>query len=122
MSILINKETKVLCQGITGSAGAFHAQQCLEYGTRMVGGVTPGKGGQKVASIPVFNSVKEAVAETGATASMIFVPAAFAAGAILEASAAGISLIVAITEGIPVLDMARVKGKLAASGWAGHLI
>jgi succinyl-CoA synthetase alpha subunit len=122
MSILINKETKVICQGITGSAGAFHAQQCLEYGTRMVGGVTPGKGGQKVASIPVFNTVKEAVAETGATASVIFVPAPFAAGAILEAASAGISLIVAITEGIPVLDMARVKAKLAASGWAGHLI
>jgi succinyl-CoA synthetase alpha subunit len=116
MSILINKETKVICQGITGSAGAFHAQQCLEYGTRMVGGVTPGKGGQKVAGIPVFNTVKEAVAETGASASIIFVPAPFAAGAILEAASAGISLIVAITEGIPVLDMARVKAKLATTG------
>src|SRR5882672_12746550 len=116
MSILINKETKVLCQGITGSAGAFHAQQCLEYGTRMVGGVTPGKGGQKVVGIPVFNTVKEAVAETGATASVIFVPAPFAAGAILEAASAGISLIVTITEGIPVLDMARVKAKLATTG------
>src|SRR5882672_8749187 len=114
MSILINKETKVLCQGITGSAGAFHAQQCLEYGTRMVGGVTPGKGGQKVVGIPVFNTVKEAVAETGATASVIFVPAPFAAGAILEAASSGISLIVTITEGIPVLDMARVKAKLTS--------
>jgi succinyl-CoA synthetase alpha subunit len=122
MSILINKETKVICQGITGSAGAFHAQQCLEYGTRMVGGVTPGKGGQKVATIPVFNTVKEAIAATGATASVIFVPAPFAAGAILEAASAGVSLIVTITEGIPVLDIARVKAKLASSGWGGRLI
>ncbi len=122
MSILIDKDTKVLCQGITGSAGAFHAQQCLEYGTRMVAGVTPGKGGQKVAGIPVFNSVKEAVGETGATASVIFVPAPFAASATLEAAEAGISLIVVITEGIPVLDMARVKARLASSGWAGRLI
>ena len=122
MSILINKETKVICQGITGSAGSFHAQQCLDYGTQMVGGVTPGKGGQKVGTIPVFNTVKEAVQATGATASVIFVPAAHAANAILEAATAGISLIVCITEGIPVLDMARVKARLAAMSWPGRLI
>jgi succinyl-CoA synthetase alpha subunit len=122
MSILIDKDTKVICQGITGSAGSFHAQQCLAYGTQVVAGVTPGKGGTKVGEIPVFNTVKEAVQATGATASMIFVPAPFAAGAILEAANAGLSLIVAITEGIPVLDMARVKAKLAAMDWPGRLI
>jgi len=116
------QRNEVICQGITGSAGAFHAQQCLEYGTRMVGGVTPGKGGQNVAGIPVFNSVQEAVNETGASATVIFVPAKFAAGAILEAAAAGISFIVTITEGIPVLDMARTKAKLAAMGWNGRMI
>src|SRR5438445_10594296 len=122
MSILINKDTRVIVQGITGSAGAFHTQQCLEYGTRMGGGVTPGKGGEKVAGLPVFNTVKEAVVATGATASVIFVPAPFAAGAILEAASAGISLIVTITEGIPVLDMSRVKAQLASSAWPGRLI
>ncbi len=122
MSILIDKDTKVLCQGITGSSGAFHAKLCLEYGTRMVAGVTPGKGGQKVAGIPVFNTVKEAVQETGASASISFVPAVFAANAILEAAAADLSLIVCITEGIPILDMARAKAKLASSGWPGRLI
>src|SRR4051812_49718135 len=107
MSILVNKDTKVVVQGITGSAGSFHAQQCLAYGTQVVGGVTPGKGGAKVGPIPVFNSVKEAVQATGANATLIFVPAAFAGNAIVEAGEAGIPLIVIITEGIPVLDMAR---------------
>jgi succinyl-CoA synthetase alpha subunit len=122
MSILIDKNTKVICQGITGSAGSFHTQQCLAYGTQMVGGVTPGKGGSKVGEVPVFNTVKEAVASTGANATMIFVPAAFAANAIIEAAEAGIALIVTITEGIPVLDMARVKARLAAMRWPGRMI
>ena len=122
MSILIDKNTKVICQGITGSAGSFHAQQCLAYGTQMVGGVTPGKGGTKVGTIPVFNTVKEAVDATGAAASMLFVPAKFAADAIMEAANGGITLIVCITEGIPVLDMARVKAKLAAMKWPGRMI
>src|SRR5205814_2387731 len=108
--------------GITGSAGSFHAQQCQAYGTQVVAGVTPGKGGAQVGDIPVFNSCKEAVQATGANASMIFVPAAFAAGAILEAATAGIRLIVCITEGIPVLDMARTKARLAAMNWNGRLI
>src|SRR4051812_23027720 len=122
MSILVNKDTKVLCQGITGSAGSFHAQQCLAYGTQVVAGVTPGKGGGKVGTIPVFNTVQEAVDATDATASMIFVPAAFAANAIIEAATAGIRLIVTITEGIPVLDMAKAKARLAAMKWTGRLI
>ncbi len=122
MSILIDKNTKVICQGITGSAGSFHAQQCLAYGTQLVGGVTPGKGGSKVGDIPVFNTVKEAVEKTGATASMQFVPAKFAADAIIEAATAGITLIVCITEGIPVLDMARAKAKLTTMNWKGRLI
>ncbi len=122
MSILIDKNTKVICQGITGAAGSFHTQQCLAYGTQIVGGVTPGKGGTQVGPVPVFNSVKEAVQVTGAEASMSFVPAAFAANAILEAATAGIRLIVCITEGIPVLDMARVKARLAAMDWKGRLI
>ena len=108
MSILINKNTKVLCQGITGSVGQFHTQGCLDYGTQMVGGVTPGKGGQTVLGLPVFDTVSQAVAETGANATMIFVPPAFAADAILEAIDAGIEVVIAITEGIPVLDMVRV--------------
>ena len=108
MSILINKETRVICQGITGKVGEFHTRGCLEYGTKMVGGVTPGKGGETVAGLPVFDTVMEAVEKTGATASMIFVPPAFAADAILEAIDAGIACICAITEGVPVLDMARV--------------
>src|ERR1700690_3132652 len=103
MSILVNKDTKVICQGITGSAGAFHTKGCLEYGTKMVGGVTPGKGGTKEPNgLPVFATVQQAVAPTGAVATMIFVPPPFAADAIMEAAAAGIKVIVAITEGIPV--------------------
>jgi succinyl-CoA synthetase alpha subunit len=114
MSILVNKQTTVLCQGITGSAGAYHTKQCLEYGTKMVGGVTPGKGGQKDANgLPVFDTVSQAVAATGATATMIFVPPPMAADAIMEAADAGIGVIIAITEGIPVLDMVKVKAYLA---------
>ena len=108
MSILVNQDTKVICQGITGGAGAFHTKGCLEYGTKMVGGVTPGKGGQTVEDLPVFDTVEQAVAETGATATMIFVPAPFTADAILEAADAGIEVIAAITEGVPVMDMIRV--------------
>src|SRR6187397_3515496 len=107
MSILIDKTTKVLCQGITGKVGEFHTKGCLEYGTQMVGGVTPGKGGEKVQGLPVFDTVAEAVAKTGADATMIFVPPPATADAILEALDAGIKTIIAITEGIPVLDMAR---------------
>ena len=110
MSILVNKDTKVICQGITGAAGAFHTKGCLEYGTKMVGGVTPGKGGTKEANgLPVFDTVRQAVNATGADATMIFVPPPFAADAIMEAADAGIRVIVAITEGIPVLDMVKVK-------------
>jgi succinyl-CoA synthetase alpha subunit len=110
MSILVNQETKVICQGITGSAGAFHTKQCLEYGTQMVGGVTPGKGGTRDANgLPVFDTVREAANATGADATMIFVPPPFAADAIMEAAAAGIKVVVAITEGIPVLDMVRAR-------------
>ena len=112
MSVLIDKNTRVICQGFTGSQGTFHSRQALDYGTRLVGGVTPGKGGQTHLDLPVFNTVREAVDTTGAEASMIYVPAAFAADAILEAAAAGIKLIVCITEGIPVLDMLRVKAVL----------
>jgi succinyl-CoA synthetase alpha subunit len=113
MSILVNKNTRVICQGITGSAGAFHTKQCLEYGTKMVGGVTPGKGGIKDPNgLPVFDTVTQAVAETGANATMIFVPPPGAADAIMEAADAGLEVIVAITEGIPVLDMVKVKAFL----------
>jgi succinyl-CoA synthetase alpha subunit len=108
MSILVNKSTRVICQGITGKAGAFHTKGCKDYGTQMVGGVTPGKGGETVEGLPVFDTVAEAVEKTGANASMIFVPAAFTADAILEALDAGIKVICAITEGVPVLDMVRV--------------
>jgi len=108
MSILINKETRVLCQGITGRVGTFHTQGCLEYGTQMVAGVTPGKGGQEVEGLPVFDTVVEAVEKTGVDATMIFVPPAFTADAILEAIDAGIKTIIAITEGVPVLDMVPV--------------
>ena len=116
MSILINKDTKVICQGITGSVGEFHTKGCLEYGTKMVGGVTPGKGGQTAAGLPVFDTVEEAVTETGADATMIFVPPPFAADAILEAIAAKIPVICAITEGIPVLDMVRVYAAAKEAG------
>lgn len=109
MSIFINRETKVLVQGITGSEGSFHARQCMAYGTRIVAGVTPGKGGQQMDNVPVFNTVQEAVDKTGANASMIFVPPAFGADAIMEAADAGVELIVVITEGIPIMDMVRVK-------------
>ena len=112
MSILIDAGTRVICQGFTGAQGTFHSRQALDYGTRLVGGVTPGKGGQTHLGLPVFNTAVEAVAATGAQATMIYVPAAFAADAILEAAAAGIQLIVCITEGIPVLDMLRVKAVL----------
>ncbi len=113
MSILVNAPTKVICQGITGKQGLFHTRQSLAYGTKMVGGVTPGKGGTFIEGLPVFNTVAEAVRETGAQASMIFVPGPFAADAIMEAADAGIELIVCITEGIPVLDMVVAKGYLA---------
>ena len=108
MSILVDRNTRVICQGITGEVGEFHTRGCLEYGTRMVGGVTPGKGGEKIADLPVFDTVAEARDATGANATMIFVPPPFAADAILEAVAAEVELVIAITEGIPVLDMARV--------------
>ena len=109
MSILVNKNTKVICQGITGEQGTFHTRQMVQYGTKMVGGVTPGKGGSTVDGIPVFDTVDEARTKTGASASVIYVPAAFAADAIMEAVDAGIELVVCITEGIPVLDMVKVK-------------
>jgi succinyl-CoA synthetase alpha subunit len=112
MSVLIDSQTGVICQGFTGAQGTFHSRQALQYGTRLLGGVTPGKGGQTHLDLPVFNTVRDAVAATGAVATMIYVPAAFAADAILEAAAAGIGLIVCITEGIPVLDMLRVKAVL----------
>ncbi len=109
MSILLNKNTKVICQGFTGSQGTYHSEQAIEYGTRMVGGVTPGKGGQVHLDLPVFNTVADAVIETGAEASVIYVPAPFCKDSILEAVSAGIKLIVCITEGIPTLDMLAVK-------------
>jgi succinyl-CoA synthetase alpha subunit len=109
MSILVNKNTKVICQGFTGKQGTFHSEQAIAYGTKMVGGVTPGKGGQTHLGLPVFDTVRAAVSETGADATMIYVPAAFAADSILEAAAAGIKVIACITEGIPVRDMRKVK-------------
>jgi succinyl-CoA synthetase alpha subunit len=112
MSIFVDKNTRLLVQGITGKEGQFHARQCIDYGTKVVAGVTPGKGGQRVDDVPVFNTVKEAVAKTGANCSMVFVPPAFAADAIMEATDAGVDLIVAITEGIPVMDMVKVKNYL----------
>ena len=115
MSILVNKETKVICQGFTGSHGTFHSEQAIKYGTNLVGGVTPKKGGQEHLGKPVFNTVKEAKDKTGANASMIYVPAKFAAAAIIEALDASIELIVCITEGIPILDMLKVKQKLSKS-------
>lgn len=109
MSVLVNKNTKVICQGFTGKQGTLHTEQAIAYGTRMVGGVTPGKGGQQHLDLPVFNTVREAVQETGADASVIYVPAAFCKDSIIEAADAGIKLIVCITEGVPVLDMLQVK-------------
>jgi succinyl-CoA synthetase alpha subunit len=120
MAILIDKDTRVICQGFTGKQGTFHSEQAIAYGTNFVGGVTPGKGGQKHLDLPVFDTVKDAVDETKANASMIFVPAAFAADSILEAADAGIKVIVCITEGIPVLDMVKVKAAL--NGSDVHLI
>jgi succinyl-CoA synthetase alpha subunit len=108
MSILVNKNTRVICQGITGASGQFHTKGCLEYGTKMMGGVTPGKGGETTLGLPVFDTVEDAVRETGANATMIFVPAPFTADAILEAVDAGINVVIAITEGVPVLDMVHV--------------
>ncbi|MEM6817319.1 MAG: succinate--CoA ligase subunit alpha [Pseudomonadota bacterium] len=113
MSILVNKASRVICQGITGKQGSFHTEQCIDYGTQVVGGVTPGRGGEQHLGVPVFNTVADAVGETGADVSMIYVPPPFAADAILEAAAGGIKTIVCITEGIPVLDMVKVRAALA---------
>ena len=115
MSILVNSRTKLICQGFTGKQGTFHSEQCIAYGTKMVGGVTPGRGGEKHLDLPVFDTVLDAARATGASASMIYVPAPYAADAILEAADAGIELVVCITEGIPVNDMVRVKAALAGS-------
>jgi succinyl-CoA synthetase alpha subunit len=112
MSILVNKNSKIVCQGITGNQGSFHTGQCIDYGTRVVAGVTPGRGGDEHLGVPVYDTMREAVKETDADVSMIYVPAPFAADAILEAADAGVALIVCITEGIPVLDMVRVKAAL----------
>ena len=116
MSILVNRDTKVLCQGFTGKQGTFHSEQALAYGTQMVGGVTPGKGGQTHLNLPVFNTMRDAVLATGANASVIYVPSPYAADSIMEAADAGIEVIVCITEGIPVLDMLKVKAALKANG------
>ncbi|MEW4567424.1 succinate--CoA ligase subunit alpha [Tautonia sp. JC769] len=122
MSILVDKNTRLICQGITGKAGAFHSEQCKAYGTQLVGGVTPGKGGTTTLGVPVFDTVDEAVTETGADASMIFVPPPFAADSIMEAADAGIRVIIAITEGIPVLDMARAVAYLKAHHPSARLV
>jgi succinyl-CoA synthetase alpha subunit len=115
MSILVNKRTKVLCQGFTGKQGTFHSEQCIAYGTKLVGGVTPGRGGERHLDLPVFDTMHDAVRATGATASMIYVPAPFAADAIVEAADAGIEIVVCITEGVPVNDMIKVKAALSGS-------
>lgn len=115
MSILVNKQSKIVCQGITGNQGSFHTEQCIEYGTKVVAGVTPGRGGEEHLGVPVYNTMREAVAETQADVSMIYVPAPFAADAILEAADSGVGLIVCITEGIPVLDMVKVKSALRSN-------
>jgi succinyl-CoA synthetase alpha subunit len=115
MSILVNSNSKIICQGITGNQGSFHTEQCIEYGSKVVAGVTPGRGGETHLGVPVYDTMREAVAQTGADVSMIYVPAAFAADAILEAAAAGVELIVCITEGIPVLDKVKVKAALMGS-------
>lgn len=122
MAILVGENTKLICQGISGSAGKFHSEKCAEYGTNLVGGVVPGKGGTTVLDRPVFNTVEEAMKKTGANASMVFVPPPFAADSILEAIDAGIELVVAITEGIPVMDMLRVKKALNNAGGRTRLI
>lgn len=116
MAILVGKDTRVICQGFTGKQGTFHSEQAIAYGTRMVGGVTPGKGGQRHLNLPVFDTVRDAVRDTGANATVIYVPAPYAADSVLEALDAGIGIIVCITEGIPVLDMLRVKAALKSSG------
>ena len=116
MSILVNKDSKIICQGITGNQGSFHTEQCIEYGTKVVAGVTPGRGGSEHLGVPVYNTVRDAAAATGADVSMIYVPPPFAADAILEAADAGIELIVCITEGIPVNDMVKVKSALRDYG------
>ncbi len=112
MSILVNKNSKIVCQGITGNQGLFHTEQCMAYGTQVVAGVTPGRGGEEHLGVPVFNTMREAVGQSGADVSMIYVPAPFAADAILEAADSGIALVVCITEGIPVLDMVKVRSAL----------
>jgi len=112
MSILVNKDSKIICQGITGNQGSFHTEQCIEYGTKVVGGVTPGRGGSEHLGVPVYNTMREAVKDTGADVSMIYVPPPFAADAILEAADSGVELIVCITEGIPVNDMVKVKSAM----------
>jgi len=116
MSILVNADSKIICQGLTGKQGTFHTQQCLDYGTKVVAGVTPGRGGSEHLNLPVFNTMREARDATGATVSMIYVPAPFAADAVLEAADAGIEVIVCITEGVPVLDMVKVKAVIRDSG------
>jgi succinyl-CoA synthetase alpha subunit len=122
MSILVNKNTRLICQGITGKAGAFHSEQCKAYGTNLVGGVTPGRGGETAVGVPVFDTCAEAVKQTGADATMIFVPAAGAADAIMEAADAGIAVIIAITEGTPVIDMARAVAYLRAHRPSARLV
>ncbi len=122
MSILINKNTKVLCQGFTGKQGTFHSEQAIEYGTKMVGGITPGKGGQEHLGLPIFNTMAEGVETTGATASVIYVPAPFCKDSIIEAIDAGIELVICITEGIPTIDMLEVRAYMQSSGSKARLI